>query len=411
MITAEQIDFSIPKDIIDNNEFNNLCSVYKCLSGITQVNFLCNLIENYKLPNNQNIKNVVELGTNLGLTSYFLLKTGVNKYGKDFKFHSFDLDNSSAIGSVVFENSAEEYKQRFILHKGMSFSDYCAGNENIYEQNKIDLAFVDAQHTHPGPILDVIYLLPFMKKGGLIAFHDINVRLTPDDWGACYVFDAFKGEKCLLKNDIIGYIVVPDNISTVYDMLLEVAKQPFKACIWIDNKYEHFIEREMPMLEKFLSKYYPADFAEQLLSIFNKNLYEYNENRYYLGKRSEFLKFMFDKVQELESRINYLSKELEDTRFESFTNKFFGNKVLLYGAGKNAVRLLNKYDFNKLNIVGISDIKFNTESEFYGYKTIHPTNINNTDYDYIILLVEDKNQIRQYLKNEFNISDSKIVEM
>ncbi len=405
------IDFSKPTNIISSEKYFNLSQKYRCLTSEAQINFLCNLIKNYKLNNNADIKNVVEIGTNLGFTAHFMLEAGVKNFGKDFKLTSFDLDNDERIGCVVQENSTELEKNSFKLHKGITFSDCCTSEENWFEENKIDLAFVDGQHTHPGPLIDVLFLLPFMKKGGLIAFHDINHRFDPDDWGACYVYDGLNAEKVSLERDIIGYIVVPDDITSLYDNLIHIAKQPFNACIWIQDKTHCFAEREIPLLEKFLPKHYSNDFTTKILTIMKGNIARYNEFNLDLAKRAEASSFMFFKILELENRINSLNKDLENSKFDSMCFKYSGKKILLYGAGLNAKYLINRYDYSKLNVVGISDIKFekNTQEESFGFKAIKPSDIKNVDYDYILLTVEQKGTVANYLTDVLKINKDKII--
>lgn len=52
------IDFSKPTNIISSEKYFNLSQKYRCLTSEAQINFLCNLIKNYKLNNNADIKNV-----------------------------------------------------------------------------------------------------------------------------------------------------------------------------------------------------------------------------------------------------------------------------------------------------------------------------------------------------------------
>ncbi|MBR1977389.1 class I SAM-dependent methyltransferase [bacterium] len=412
MISNKLSDFSKHISIISSVQYANLAQKYGCLTTEAQINFLCNLIQNYKINGKKDIKNVVEIGTNLGFTANFMLKEGIRKYGKDFKLTSYDLDSSEKIGCVVFENSTKEEKEAFSLCKGMTFSDYCVKEKNKFEQNKIDLAFVDGQHTHPGPLIDVLFLLPFMKKGGLIVFHDINFRYDPDDWGACYVYDGLDVEKTSLQGDIIGCIVVPDDISSLHNNLLHIAKQPFNACIWVPDKSKCLAEREIPLLEDFLFRYYDKDFSEELLAIIKNNIAKYDELNLDLAKRAESMRFMYFKILELENRINCLTKDLEKSRFETLHSKCAGKNVLLYGAGLNAKRLFSKFDFSKLNIVGISDIKFETDkgAENFGYKAIPPSCIKNVNYDCIVLMVEQKSYITDYLTNTLDVSRDKIIE-
>jgi len=413
MEASKFIDFSKAVSIIDSEKYTNFREKYGCLTSETQINFLCNLILNYKLNNTSNIKNVVEIGTNLGLTTYFMLEAGTKKYSNDFKLTSFELNDSEQMGKIVHENATENEKESFIFKKGITFSDYCTHGVNIFEKNKIDLVFIDGQHTHPGPLIDVLFILPFMKKGGLLVFHDINDRYDPEDWGACYVYEGLNVKKVSLEEDIIGYVVVPNEINSLYKDLLHIAKQPFKACLWQQDKSHCIAEREIPNLENFLFKHYSKDFSTELISIIKNNVEKYNEINLDLAKRSDAMKYMFFKIIELEERINKLNQELESTRFDSLQTKYINKKILIYGAGLNTKRLMNKFDFSKLNIVGISDKKFENSkiAEIFGYKIIPPSYIKNIDYDFILITVERKNIVLNYLINKLNIDKNKIIEI
>ena len=72
--------------------------------------------------------------------------------------------------------------------------------------------------------------------------------------------------------------------------------------------------------------------------------------------------------------INRLSKRLKN------------KKVLIYGAGLVSKILFENYDLSKLNVVGISDRRFeNSEDEYFNnIKIIKPEDIANVDFDVIL---------------------------
>lgn len=87
-------------------------------------------------------------------------------------------------------------------------------------------------------------------------------------------------------------------------------------------------------------------------------------------------------------------------------------RVILYGAGEGFIELDKKYDFkNTLNIVAIADKKFENSSdnkEFYGIRTIKPSEIPNEDYDVILITNEAPKPILNYLFNDLNIENKDI---
>ena len=66
-------------------------------------------------------------------------------------------------------------------------------------------------------------------------------------------------------------------------------------------------------------------------------------------------------------------------------------KVLLYGAGLVSDVLFKNFDLSKLNIIGVSDKRFEgfNEEKYFEIKTYKPDEIKDLDFD--ILLVALKN--------------------
>ena len=83
---------------------------------------------------------------------------------------------------------------------------------------------------------------------------------------------------------------------------------------------------------------------------------------------------------------------LEKIKFEKYLNKLnkkLKNKTsIIYGIGSFFKHINENYDLSKLNIVGISDMKFNNDDEgkdFLGYKIIPKNNIKEYKPDYVIV--------------------------
>ncbi len=57
-----------------------------------------------------------------------------------------------------------------------------------------DMAFIDANHQHPWPVLDTLCLFPFLKGGKVVIHHDLNLYGKQDvvyGIGPKYLFDQF----------------------------------------------------------------------------------------------------------------------------------------------------------------------------------------------------------------------------
>jgi len=62
----------------------------------------------------------------------------------------------------------------------------------------IDLTFIDANHAHPWPLLDLLHMTVLAKPGSWVALHDINLpAIAPAHapWGAKLLFDEWPFEK------------------------------------------------------------------------------------------------------------------------------------------------------------------------------------------------------------------------
>lgn len=83
--------------------------------------------------------------------------------------------------------------------------------------------------------------------------------------------------------------------------------------------------------------------------------------------------------------------------------KYKNQKVVFYGCGELFEALCRNYNFNDyFNVIGISDIKFEKEtiSDFMGYKTIKPKELNDCFADIIILTLAFPKKVLAILKKQ-----------
>ena len=101
------------------------------------------------------------------------------------------------------------------------------------------------------------------------------------------------------------------------------------------------------------------------------------------------LLFLYFKFTELFDKYvkNYLKYKFEKT-LPKLVKKLEGKSVVIYGAGV-FLELIKKYfDISGLNIIGISDKRFenHTENEeFLGYKVYAPSEIKDVSPDYVLV--------------------------
>jgi len=99
---------------------------------------------------------------------------------------------------------------------------------------------------------------------------------------------------------------------------------------------------------------------------------------------------------------------LEHTKFDKYlcklNKKLKGKKIIIYGAGSFFHYIKDNYDLSKLDVIGISDMKFMQEEEgksFLGYKIIPKCKM--TDYNADCVLVATLRYISIIEDFEINI--------
>ncbi|WP_297285696.1 class I SAM-dependent methyltransferase [uncultured Brachyspira sp.] len=203
-------------------------------------------------------KKILEVGMAAGGSSLIILNA--IKDIKDSKLYSVDYsteyykDKNKNSGWVVDEYFPN-LKNKWIVNTGGPLAKFI---ENI--GNDIDVCLLDTMHINPGEILDLLVVLPFMKKNGIIILHDTIFHM---DYETSYhyvhsytnglIFSVLKGKK-YMPSDI--YI---KNISNIGAVVLENNS--------INNTFEYFYILTFPWsyipndddfvyIENIISKYY-----------------------------------------------------------------------------------------------------------------------------------------------------------
>ncbi len=93
-------------------------------------------------------------------------------------------------------------------------------------------------------------------------------------------------------------------------------------------------------------------------------------------------------MTETEEHIEYLKKIGFEKHLKKVTKKLKNKRIVLYGAGTFFKVIYDNYDLSELNVVAISDKKFEDHEEneeFCGYKVIAPQEIKAVNPDYILV--------------------------
>lgn len=115
---------------------------------------------------------------------------------------------------------------------------------------------------------------------------------------------------------------------------------------------------------------------------------------------------MYELIRKLES-INF------EKRLAKLSKKLKGKKVIIYGSGILFDVMLKNYDFSKLNIIGISDLKITKQQEgslMKGFKAIPLDSIKNYNPDFILIATQSYKAIQKdFQKNLFNSTSIQVL--
>ena len=125
-------------------------------------------------------------------------------------------------------------------------------------RDEFGLAFIDADHRHPWPLLDVLRLAPYVQSRGWILLHDIQLGThgrklmeagqslegdTP--FGAEWLFERWPFRK--IRSAHIGAIELPSPKTALIPFALSLMEEPFEVADGAAKRvrralYESFIE-------------------------------------------------------------------------------------------------------------------------------------------------------------------------
>lgn len=107
----------------------------------------------------------------------------------------------------------------------------------IARPGEFGLAFIDADHRHPWPLLDVLRLAPYLQPGAWIVLHDIqlgtygkaelaagNKLEAGAPYGAEWLFERWPFRK--IRSFHIGAIELPPRLASLIPFALELMQEP-----------------------------------------------------------------------------------------------------------------------------------------------------------------------------------------
>lgn len=154
---------------------------------------------------------VIEIGTASGVSTALILSALAS-------FDQAELLPTNKPRTVV----SYDYSERLYFDKtklvGAAVTDICPENlanlqlrnpytvldfHQFHPRNSIKFLFLDANHAHPCPCLDLLLLIDYLAEGALVVFHDIHLgTLMPEffNHGVDYLFAELTGEIRIASN-------------------------------------------------------------------------------------------------------------------------------------------------------------------------------------------------------------------
>jgi predicted O-methyltransferase YrrM len=144
-----------------------------------------------KILRSKNIKNILEIGTAKGGTIYLfsrLANKEANIISVDLKLPKWKLDFYRMFG---------QSNQKIFLVEGDSHRKLTLIKvKKILKGQKLDLLFIDGDHSYKGVKSDFEMYKNLVKKGGVIAFHDIAAGyiINPEGEGVNLFWNEIKNK-------------------------------------------------------------------------------------------------------------------------------------------------------------------------------------------------------------------------
>jgi len=187
-IYIQKNNTNIEKNNIVNNLEGRLCH-HKVRFLVLLINFMKNKIKSY-----------LEIGVHNGCSMAYILqsKYKIDKcYGIDLFKNTFYKDKLNK--NYIYNNLQKINKNNneIILFEGNS------SNKDIikkFKNTKIDLLFIDGDHTYEGVKKDFYNYYPFLSNNGIIVFDDFNE--APSNKGVFkFINELLKNEKKYFKGN------------------------------------------------------------------------------------------------------------------------------------------------------------------------------------------------------------------
>ncbi len=185
-------------------------------------------------------QHVVEIGTLTGFSAAIIAAALRRQHGKDSEswVDTIDvlpkclIDETRPTGFEIAE-SFPQFASMIRLHIP---HDSTVVRE-LAKQDGLEIVFIDADHRHPLPLLDLLRLAPYIRNRGWIVLHDIQLgtmgreaieagREWPWGAGAEWLFDSWPFGK--ISGGNIGAVQLPNDKNALIPFALRLMSVPFE---------------------------------------------------------------------------------------------------------------------------------------------------------------------------------------
>ena len=181
------------------------------------------------------VSEVVEIGTASGYSTLVLchalkLATDAGLIDSNFRIDSYDIlqtfygDPTKKVGDAAREQLSDELLSHIAFRNPATAADLY----RYHALSSIQFLFLDADHRHPSPTIDILYALPYLAPLATVILHDINLPIlhpTCPDWGVKHLFDGLRLPKKVASESYIsniGSFVVPQEKEILETQLREI---------------------------------------------------------------------------------------------------------------------------------------------------------------------------------------------
>lgn len=123
----------------------------------------------------KNNSTIVEIGSYLGASAYTIASALVNKKSKLFCIDTWENDAMSEGKRDTFsefKNNVRVFEDSIVPIRGMSFD--VIDKIQVATDNKVDMLFIDGDHSYNGVKKDWDLYSPLLHKNSIVIFHDVG---------------------------------------------------------------------------------------------------------------------------------------------------------------------------------------------------------------------------------------------